>query len=323
MLKDMNFADLILHADGTGYLKGVNKSRTPVPVSDSAREEIQGLARLISDRYAKGDREFRLEYGGVFYRVISYEGVEWGTGNVFFLRKTAESVPEFLDLGYPTILAEWLMRPEHNRGLVIFTGPQVSGKTTSAAAYISRRLREHGGHGISFEDPVEMPLDDGKHTQHFFYQTEIHDQRGFEENIKRSYRMSSPDIIYIGEIRDPFLARETLRVTLSSNQSLVVATIPAGNTREALERLLAMAREADGEAANNFLAQGLLAVICQELPVDDQGNRTLRLKEALVTPFSSSSVQIRARIQDGQLQLLDDDLRLQTANRDLNGEMPL
>ena len=63
--------------------------------------------------------------------------------------------------------------------------------------------------------------------------------------------MPLPDIIYIGEIRNKYAASEALRVSLGSDDQIVVATIHGLDVPAALDRLATFAREIDGEVATS------------------------------------------------------------------------
>lgn len=324
-LSGLSFSDLILLPDGRGLLKGVpGQDQQLVPVPETDLEELNGLPKALLDSFrlrselecsqdGPGTRRhpdtIRFRHCGVSYRVAAYDNID--NGRTWFLRRLADKVPALDAIGLPPQIVQWLLAKEQSQGLVLFSGAQASGKTTSAAALIHSRLALHGGHGVTFENPVEMPLA-GKHGENgHCFQTDMTSESELAAHIERAHRYASPNIVFIGEIRSKYAATEALRVSLGSSQQMVVATIHGLDVGAALERLLTWARELEGDAAWQNLASSLLAVIHQELATGDDGKRVLRCPEFLLVPFKQSSNGLRAKLRDGQLTYLRDEMREQ------------
>ena len=121
-----------------------------------------------------------------------------------------------------------MLRAPH--GIIYITGPTGSGKTTTLHAILKRIAQENRLHVVSLEDPIEI-FDDS------YLQLQINEAGGFtyEEGIKELLR-HDPDVIMIGEIRDPSTARMLLRCALSGH--LIFTTIHAKCCSEAIKRLL-------------------------------------------------------------------------------------
>lgn len=114
-------------------------------------------------------------------------------------------------------------------GLVVLSGPTGSGKTTTLHAILSRIAKEHHLNVVSLEDPVEI------YDDHYL-QLQINEKNNFtyEEGIRQLMR-HDPDVIMIGEIRDPITARMLLRSALSGH--MIFTTIHAKCCTEAVRRL--------------------------------------------------------------------------------------
>lgn len=114
-------------------------------------------------------------------------------------------------------------------GLVILSGPTGSGKTTTLHAILKRIALENRLHVVSLEDPIEI-YDDT------YLQLQINEKNKFtyEEGIRQLMR-HDPDVIMIGEIRDPITAKMLLRSALSGH--LIFTTIHAKCCTEAIKRL--------------------------------------------------------------------------------------
>lgn len=312
-LKSASFTDLILHESGEAFMKGCDScGQKLVPCEDGIKKEIKLLHEKVLKVHEKSERHtFRVIHEDIGYRVALYEGVDWGSGKVFFLRRIQEQVENFNRIGMPEPIAKWLLSEEQSKGLVLFTGAQASGKTYSASSLVATRLATLGGHGVSFENPAEMPLD-GKHGEYgFCFQAEIEREEDLAEGIERSHRFASPNIIYIGEIRSKHAASEALRVCLGSDKQIVIATMHGFDLVTALERLVTMARETDGEIASQNLAQGLLAVVHQQLEQNEDGKKILHVPQFLLAPFNENYKGLRAKIKNGEMAGLQEEMREQ------------
>lgn len=309
-LAELIFSDLILMPSGQAFLKGTPEldqqllTVTPDLVDQS---ELDELAASVEKRCARGCTlaNVRVRFKDMAFRVANYDGVD---GNVYFLRRLADRVPDLDDLTSSyTKLRSFLLSPRQQKGLVLFCGAQASGKTTLAASFIAKRLSLFGGHAVTYEIPVEMPLS-GAHGAHgFCFQTDIASESELGPHIERSHRCGQPNIILTGEIRTKFAASEVLRVSLGSSCQLVVATLHGLNIIAALTRLKALAGELDGDAACQNLSQSLLAVFYQELSTENSW-RTLKIPEVLLVPFNENGRSIRSKLREGKFGSLSNDI---------------
>lgn len=140
------------------------------------------------------------------------------------------------DLGFPAPALEILTRAmSQPSGLVLFTGPAGSGKSTTMHACL-RYLAGGGRHVITVEDPVEQLLPG-------VMQTEVNVARGltYPEAVRHLLRQD-PQVLMLGEIRDEETAGLVVRAAMTGH--LVISTLHAGSCRGVLERLLLMERDA-------------------------------------------------------------------------------
>jgi twitching motility protein PilT len=117
---------------------------------------MRGLLGKLQDAYKDRDPALSLNitYLDIAFRAALCMDVK--LGRTFFLRRLPDAVPDFESLGIPIPVTTWLQKKENSKGLLLFSGAQASGKTTSAGAYIAERLKLYGGHGITYEHPVEI-----------------------------------------------------------------------------------------------------------------------------------------------------------------------
>ncbi len=134
------------------------------------------------------------------------------------------------DLKLPEVLRKLCVL---KNGLVLFTGPTGSGKSTSLAAMINEINESRPDHIITVEDPLEFLHRDKKGI---VTQREIgHDTLSFANALRGALRQD-PDVILIGEMRDA----ETVRTSLSSAETghLVFSTLHTVDAVETLNRVL-------------------------------------------------------------------------------------
>jgi twitching motility protein PilT len=146
------------------------------------------------------------------------------------------------------------------RGLVLIGGPTGSGKTTTVAALVAEINARDARHIVTVEDPIEY---DHAHQRCVIEQIEIGvDAPDFPTALRSALRQA-PDVIVVGELRDP----ETMRIALAAAETghLVFATVHATDVSAAVARI------ADGfpverqNAVRQELAMALSAVLTQTL----------------------------------------------------------
>src|SRR5574344_946465 len=132
---------------------GVLKALSQEPLKPG---EVATIAEGLMDaeQRAEFDRELEMNLA------ISLQNIGRFRVNIFKQRNEVSivarniklDIPRFEDLKLPKVLLDVVME---KRGLVLFVGGTGSGKSTSLAALIDYRNRNHSGHIITIEDPVE------------------------------------------------------------------------------------------------------------------------------------------------------------------------
>jgi twitching motility protein PilT len=185
------------------------------------------------------------------------------------------------------------------RGLVLIGGPTGSGKTTTAAALIAEINERDARHIVIVEDPLEY---DHTHQRSVVEQIEIGiDAPDFPTALRAAMRQA-PDVIVVGEVRDP----ETMRIALTAAETghLVLATIHATDASAALERI------ADGfpterqNAVRQELAMALAAVLTQTL-IPTRSGALLPATELFMVSYGA-----RQHIRNNALQHLHQEIAI-------------
>ncbi len=151
----------------------------------------------------------------------------------------------------------WMKRiPDMKNGLIIFSGPTGSGKTTALYTILDA-VKERKI--FTLEDPVEVIHEN-------YVQLQVNEkQMGYAEGIRQLMR-HDPDIIMIGEIRDSLAANMAVRSALTGH--LVVTSLHSFSCVGAIGRMIELGVE---RAALRSVLRG---VSNQRLFMDAQGKRT-------------------------------------------------
>ena len=167
------------------------------------------------------------------------------------------TIPPLGELGLPPVLAELVME---KRGLLLVAGATGSGKSTTIASMLDYRNEQRTGHILTLEDPIEYLF---KNKKSIVNQREIgSDALDFHLALRNSLRQA-PDVILIGEIRD----QATMGAALAYAQSghLVVATLHANNSYNALNRIIGFYPVDNRPALLQDLASATRAIVSQRL----------------------------------------------------------
>ena len=145
-------------------------------------------------------------------------------------------------------------------GLILLTGPTGCGKSSTLAALIQEINLGECRHVVTIESPIEYVFTP---RRAYLRQREVgRDTPSFEQALLDALR-EDPDVLMVGEMRDP----ETMRLTLNASETghLVLATMHSGSCVEALQRIVsAFPSEVQGNVRAQ-LADCLVAVIAQRL----------------------------------------------------------
>ena len=155
------------------------------------------------------------------------------------------------DLGLPSkILANYKTSLKNPEGIILFTGPTGSGKTTTLYAGL-RYLSDSSQNILTVEDPIEYTLNG-------IGQTQVNNKTGytFAKGLRAILRQD-PDIVMVGEMRDIETAQIGIQSSLTGH--LVLSTVHTNSAVAAITRLRDMGIE------SFLLASSLRTIISQRL----------------------------------------------------------
>lgn len=149
---------------------------------------------------------------------------------------------------------------KHSHGLILVSGPTGCGKSSTMAALIQEINLTETRHVITVESPIEYTF---RSRRAFIRQREVgRDTPSFEQALHDALR-EDPDVLMVGEMRDP----ETMRLTLSASETghLVLATVHSSTCAEAIQRVASAFPAEIQSAVCSQLADCLVAVVSQRL----------------------------------------------------------
>ena len=149
---------------------------------------------------------------------------------------------------------------KNTHGLILVCGPTGSGKSSTLAALIQEINLTEARHIVTVESPIEYTF---RPRRAYIRQREVgRDTPSFEQALLDALR-EDPDVLMVGEMRDP----ETMRLTLSASETghLVLATVHSSTCTEALQRVASAFPPEIQSAVCAQLADCLVAVVAQRL----------------------------------------------------------
>ncbi len=244
---------------------------------------VRGVIGETSYKRLKEMREVDVSYelpNGVRLRVNCH----FERGNVgLAARIIPQEIPTLEQLGLEEIAPQFM---NLRQGLVLFTGPTGSGKSSSLASIIHAINMQRSAHIITLEDPIEFifPRGLGLIRQRQYGQ----DFLSFAEAMKRVLRQD-PDIVMVGEMRDP----ETiaLALTLAETGHLIFATLHTPNTMQTIDRIVDVFPASQQQQIRSQLSLSLTAIIAQRLLPRSGGGRVALREVLLNTPAVSNIIR--------------------------------
>lgn len=300
--------------DGT-----MHRMNLPVTEPESVRAFCE--AYLSKKEYERLNSQLGSADGAIAHpgfgaiRIHAFRGEN---GLALSLRLLREGVPDLAFLGLPAIINSFADFPT---GLVLFTGPTGSGKSTALAGLINAINCKYERHIVTVEDPIEYRH---RSKKSLIRQREIgRDVSGYTESLRGVLR-ADPDVILIGELRDPDVMSACL--TASETGHLVFSTLHTSEAAETVARIVGVFEGGRQEQARMQLAQSLQAIVSMRLIPDASGHgrrpaceillNSSAVRSQLMSP--EKTIQIRNTIETSRkdgMQTLEMDLTRMVGER--------
>src|SRR4029450_2445686 len=183
-------------------------------------------------------------------------------------------VPTVAELMLPPVIAELA---DSSRGLVLVTGPTGPGKTTTSASMIGHINRTRRAHIVTIEDPIEVVHHDDRAI---IEQREIGlDTESYAAALRHVIRQD-PDVIFIGEIRDPESALSAIQAAETGH--LVISTLHTIDCVETINRLLDLFPPSQQREVRSSFAGSLRGIVAQRLVPRADGKGRVPAVEVLI-----------------------------------------
>ncbi|EMR8104898.1 type IV pilus twitching motility protein PilT [Neisseria gonorrhoeae] len=234
-----------------------------------------------------------------------------GRGLAAVFRTIPSTVLSLEELKAPSIFQKIAESP---RGMVLVTGPTGSGKSTTLAAMINYINETQPAHILTIEDPIEFVHQSKKSL---INQRELHQHTLSFANALSSALREDPDVILVGEMRDP----ETIGLALTAAETghLVFGTLHTTGAAKTVDRIVDVFPAGEKEMVRSMLSESLTAVISQNLLKTHDGNGRVASHEILIANPAIRNLirenkitQINSVLQTGQasgMQTMDQSLQ--------------
>ena len=285
-------------------------------VPDWAPPQPEELQRLLFELIPESrqeelrthnDLDFGYELPGKARFRVNYFADRRGISAAFRLIPT--DIPGWDDVGLPEVIKKLCDLP---KGLVLVTGPTGSRKSTTLAAMLDRINHRRRDHIITIEDPIEFVHPSRQCLVHQ-RQVGLHTE-SFARALRAALR-EDPDIVLVGEMRD--LDTTSIALETAETGHLVFGTLHTTSAVATVDRLVDQFPPDQQEQIRMMLADGLKAVVSQNLLKRKGGGRVAAFEVLLVTPAIGNMIregktfQMTSAMQTGRklgMRLLNDSL---------------
>lgn len=280
-------SDLLISTDSSPNIRVTGRLLPLVKIPKLTAESTQGLAFTLMSEIQKNQFLEKKEVDFSY----NFENLARFRVNVFFQRGNISVALRLIPVKIRT-LEELNMPPtlhnftKTNQGFVLITGPSGHGKSTTLAAMIDEINHTRADHIITIEDPIEYIFEDDRSIidQREIYQ----DALSFERALRSTFRQD-PDVIMVGEMRDP----ETIATAITAAETghLVFATLHTNSASQTIHRIV---DSFPAEQQNQIRAQlsgSLLGIVSQRLVPGIKGGLMPACEIMMASPAVSNLIR--------------------------------
>jgi len=244
------------------------------------------------------DCSYRL--GSLQFRINVFQDNE---GICAAIRALSLEIPKVETIGFANDV--WRDIIERKQGLVLVTGITGAGKSTTIASLIDRISEKSACRIITLEDPIEYIF---QQKYSMVSQREVgRDVNSFVDGLRAMLR-EDPDIIFVGEMRDP----ETISMTLMAAETghLVFSTLHTRDVTGSITRIMDYFPPERQSEVRNQLSLGLKYIISQKLVPKRDGTGRIVAMEILNNNYACANM-----IRTGKIEQIYSLLQTRTQNK--------
>lgn len=290
MLVDNNASDLLLSAGVPPCLKKNNEVRRISTTFLTPQDTLRYAGELMNQtQRTEFERMKEIDFAHTYPDIGRFRINVYLQRNSLSIavRHINETIPGIGELGLPSWVEGYALKTQ---GLILVTGPTGHGKTTTLAALLDCINRKRHCNIITIEDPIEYLH---KHKSSNVNQREVGlDTDSFHEGLRHIFRQA-PDVIVIGEMRDP----ESFAIAIQAAETghLVLSTMHSNTATSAIERIIDVFPPQQQQQIRVQLAESFIVILNQRLVPQKNGSGAVLACEKLV-----GSVRSRNLIREGK-----------------------
>ncbi len=278
------------------------KLKGPTVTPDLAKQLIYPLLSNENLRKFRSQHSVDCSYrrGSLQFRINIFRENDGIAGAI---RALSLDIPKIEEIGFPNDVWKDIINRRH--GLVLLTGITGAGKSTTIASLIHLISEKNACRIMTIEDPIEYIF---PQKYSIISQREVgRDTKSFLQALKEMLRQD-PDIIFVGEMRDP----ETIAMTLMAAETghLVFSTLHTRDATGTITRILDYFPAGRQAEVRNQLSLGLAYIVCQKLvPKKDKTGRIVAM-EILNNNYACANL-----IRTGKVEQMYSQLQTKTRNK--------
>ena len=228
------------------------------------------------------------------------------------MRKIDNTIRPFASLGLHPEVAKALSLKYYKFGMTLVTGITGSGKSSTLDTIIDANNRTIDSHIVIIASPIELVH---KPIRSIVRHREVgRDVTSFKNGAIQALRQD-PDIIMIGELRDPETIMTALEITDSGHKTF--GTLHTSSAIESIERILGEMPSEEQNRVRSRLADVLTCVISQKLVKSLDGKRALAKEILLLTPSAKAAIRNNNVNEIYQMMAEGGELGMTTMEQDL------